>query len=105
VLDIELDSTHSSGSCDAVQYSSPLPIYYQHFTDTTLGGSSPWYDYCPIIAVRISILLPHQIQCLELFFIPSDPYYYFFFIKPYPKSNPHYSLICHPIILMTFSII
>jgi hypothetical protein len=37
------------GYCDAVRYTQSLPTYYQHFSDPAIGGSSKWFDYCPIV--------------------------------------------------------
>ena len=45
------------GECDLGSYTSALPPYYRHFTTATLGGSSKWYDYCPVIQVCLQLFL------------------------------------------------
>nr|CAJ2467797.1 unnamed protein product [Leishmania braziliensis] len=37
------------GRCSIATYDDPLPTYFQYFTKTSLGGSSEFMDFCPII--------------------------------------------------------
>ncbi|GET93906.1 major surface protease gp63, putative [Leishmania tarentolae] len=37
------------GTCGIESYSTPLPDYCQYFMNASLGGYSPFLDYCPFI--------------------------------------------------------
>ncbi|KAL9656515.1 hypothetical protein ABK040_005277 [Willaertia magna] len=35
------------GVCDLQQFTNSLDGFYRYFSDPTLGGRIPWFDYCP----------------------------------------------------------
>ncbi|CAG9570025.1 GP63, leishmanolysin [Leishmania major strain Friedlin] len=37
------------GTCGIREYELPLPRYWQYFTNASLGGYSPFLDYCPFV--------------------------------------------------------
>nr|CAJ2468317.1 unnamed protein product [Leishmania braziliensis] len=37
------------GTCKFTQRKRPLPTYFQYFTDSFIGGFSPFMDYCPYV--------------------------------------------------------
>nr|CAD42818.1 GP63 [Leishmania tropica] len=39
----------SLGTCGIRGYRPPLPRYWQYFTNASLGGYSPFMDYCPVV--------------------------------------------------------
>jgi hypothetical protein len=38
----------AGGYCTFAGYQQSLPASYQYFPDPTVGGDSPWNDYCPV---------------------------------------------------------
>ncbi|GET93907.1 major surface protease gp63, putative [Leishmania tarentolae] len=39
----------SLGSCYAAEHQSPLPLYWQYFTNSSVAGRSSYRDYCPVV--------------------------------------------------------
>jgi hypothetical protein len=39
----------AGGSCQIITYQDPLPAPYRYFSQSNVGGDSPWNDFCPVI--------------------------------------------------------